>query len=369
MNGQTFHGMLTKSYIGRFRNRLLKWYEKNKRDLPWRKTCDPYHILVSEMMLQQTQISRVTDYYDRFITAFPNIETLAQSDMSTVLKTWEGLGYYARARNLHRTAKLIANHNNGQFPQTYDEFIALPGIGSYTAAAVMSIAYNKPIPVVDGNVTRLICRVFGIDANPKETDTKQRLFEIINKLLPQRRASFFNQALMELGSLICQPKNPQCPDCCLKPLCRAQTLTDPTELPIKVQKNTPPHYDVTAGFVWKGRKLLLAQRPAKKMLGGLWEFPGGKREPNESLQACLQREIHEELGIEIEVEEPIASVKHGYSHFRITLHGFHCKYIGGRVQSIGCADWKWIFPSEVSSFAVPGADRKLFETWKTLKEN
>ncbi|UCE19076.1 MAG: A/G-specific adenine glycosylase [Gemmatimonadota bacterium] len=354
--------------ISKFQNRLLKWYEKNKRNLPWRSTKDPYHILVSEVMLQQTQTFRVKDYYKRFIADFPDIETLAHSKLPVVLKTWEGLGYYARARNLHRTAKLIANHRQGQFPQTYEDLIALPGVGSYTAAAIMSIAYNKPFPVVDGNVTRLISRVFGIDADPKEADTKRKLSEIINEFMPRRRAGLFNQALMELGSLVCQPKNPQCGNCCLKTLCYARTLPDPTELPIKAQKKPRPHYDVTAGFIWNDRKLLLAQRPIKEMLGGLWEFPGGKRKPNESLQACLRREIREELGIHIEVKKPIASVKHGYSHFRITLHGFHCKYIRGQVQSLGCADWKWVSPSRVSSFALPGADRKLFETWKTMKE-
>lgn len=359
----------TKNNINSIRNRLLRWYEKNKRNLPWRNTHNPYHILISEMMLQQTQISRAKDYYEQFIAAFPDIDTLARSDLSTVLKVWEGLGYYARARNLHSAAQRIANHRHGRFPQTYEELITLPGIGPYTAAAVMSIAYDEPYPVLDGNVTRVLCRMFGIDTEPKEKRTKHELSRIASGLLPRRRVGAFNQALMELGSLVCRPKDPQCPDCCLRSLCYARTLSDPTKLPVKGTKPPIPHLDVTAGFIWKGQKVLLAQRHAQGMLGGLWEFPGGKKESNETLQECLRREIQEELGIEIKVKEPIASIKHAFTHFRMTLHGFHCRYIGGKVQSLGCADWKWIFPFEVSKFALPRADSKLFEAWRRNKGN
>ena len=360
---------LTNKHIYKFRSRILKWYEKNKRDLPWRNTQNPYHILVSEMMLQQTQISRVMDYYEQFITLFPDIDTLAQSNSSEVLKAWEGLGYYARARHLHQAAKLISNHRHGQFPQTYEDLIALPGIGTYTAAAVMSIAFNQPYPVIDGNVTRVLCRVFGIEKDPKETKTRHELSYITSELLPRRRVGIFNQALMELGSTVCHPKDPQCSECCLRYQCYACTLSDPTRLPIKVKKSPKPYFDVTAGFIWKGRKLLLAQRYAKGMLGGLWEFPGGKKESNETLRECLRREIDEELGIEVEVKEPIASIKHAFSHFRITLHGFHCQYLGGSIRSLGCADWKWIYPSEVTTFALPRADTKLFEAWQKKRGN
>ena len=358
------HGEMTKSFIDRFRRRLLRWYEKNGRDLPWRQTRDPYRIWISETMLQQTQVSRVKEYYERFVFTFPDIETLAHSSLSKVLKMWEGLGYYSRARNLHRAAKIIANEDHGCFPQTIDAFSALPGVGSYTAGAVMSIAFNQPFPVVDGNVRRVLCRVVGVKHNPRERNAQQHLLHIAATLLPRRRAGIFNQAIMDLGALVCQPTGPNCTDCCLHPLCFAQTLPDPTVLPVRAKRLPTPHYDVTAGVIWKGPKILLAQRYPKGLLGGMWEFPGGKKEQSETLEECLCREIKEELDIEIDIIQPMASVKHTYSHFRITLHGFHCKYVRGRVRARGCADWKWIFPAEISSYALPRADLKLLEDWK-----
>lgn len=355
---------LTKNFVARFRRRLLQWYQDNGRDLPWRKTQDPYKIWLSEIMLQQTQVSRVKMYYKQFLSDFPTLDTLAHSPLSKVLKTWEGLGYYSRARNLHQAAKLIINEDHGIFPQTIETFLSLPGVGPYTAGAVMSIAFNQPYPVVDGNVRRVLCRVLGVRQNPGEGKTQQRLTKIAETLLPRRRAGTFNQAIMDLGAMVCRPKGPQCTDCCLQPLCFAQTLSDPSILPVKVKKSPRPHYDVTAGVIWKGRKILLAQRYPRGLLGGMWEFPGGKREQNESLEACLQREIQEELGIEIDVTEPIASVNHAYTHFRITLYGFHCQYVSGRVKAIGCADWKWIFPSKIPSYPLPRADLKLLEAWE-----
>ena len=355
---------LTKNFIHRFRSRLLQWYAQNGRDLPWRRTRDPYKIWISEIMLQQTQVPRVITYYSHFLSAFPTLETLAQSSLSKVLKKWEGLGYYSRARNLHRAAKMVTEDDHGHFPKNLETFQKLPGVGPYTAGAVMSIAFNQPYPVVDGNAGRVLCRVFGEKQNPREQRIQQQLTRIAARLLPRRRAGDFNQAIMDLGALVCRPKGPNCTDCCLKPLCFAQTLPDPSALPVKEVKLPTPHYDVTAGVIWKGRKILLAQRYPKGLLGGMWEFPGGKREQNESLEACLRREIQEELGIETKIIEPIASVKHAYTHFRITLHGFHCQYISGRTSALGCADWKWVFPEEITSYALPRADVKLLEVWE-----
>ena len=359
---------LTERYIDRFRVRLLRWYERNGRDLPWRRTRDPYRIWISEMMLQQTQVSRVKEYYSRFLFVFPNIETLAGSPLSKVLKMWEGLGYYSRARNLHQAAKIITNEDHGRFPQTIGEFSALPGVGPYTAAAVMSIAFNQPHPVIDGNVSRVLCRTVGVNRSPRDKRTQQDLTRIATALLPRRRAAIFNQALMDLGALVCRPTGPKCNDCCLEPLCFAQILPDPTVLPKKIRKIRRPHYDVTAGVIWKGSRILLAQRFPKGLLGGMWEFPGGKKETDETLEDCLRREINEELGIDIKIREPIASIKHAYSHFRITLHGFHCNYVRGRVKSLGCANWKWVVPADISSFALSRADQKLLEVWKRRRE-
>ncbi len=359
----TFTDILPQNTTRTFRRRLLRWYEMNGRDLPWRRTQDPYRIWVSEIMLQQTQVSRVEEYYGRFITAFPTLETLAHSSLSQVLKMWEGLGYYSRARNLHRAASIIIESDHSRFPRTIDAFSALPGVGPYTAGAVMSIAFNQPYPALDGNVRRVLCRVFGIQGKPSERKTKQILLALAGRLLPVRQPASFNQALMELGALVCRPTTPHCSDCCLQPLCAAQKLPDPSSLPVREKKPRRVHYDVTAGVIRRGSRILLAQRYPEGLLGGMWEFPGGKKEPRESLEECLRREIREELGIDIAVDEPIGSVNHAYTHFQFTLHGFHCRYIGGKVRNLGCADWKWIRPAEISSYALPGADRKLLRLW------
>ena len=354
---------LTRNTISRFRQCLLRWYEREGRDLPWRRTSDPYRIWVSEIMLQQTQVSKVKGYYDRFIAVFPTVETLADSPLSKVLKMWEGLGYYSRARNLHQAAALIVNGDHGQFPRTMETFSALPGVGPYTAGAVMSIAFDQSYPVVDGNVRRVLSRVFGIRGSSRERKTQHALREVAAGLLPHRRPGIFNQALMELGALVCRPASPSCSDCCLRPLCFAQTLSDPAILPTRLKRSPTPHFDVTAGVIRKGSTILLAQRYPQGLLGGLWEFPGGKRERGETIEECLHREIREELGIDIVIEEPIGSVNHAYTHFRFTLHGFRCRYAAGKVRALGCADWRWIHPSRISEFALPAADRKLLQMW------
>ncbi len=340
--------------------RLLAWYAKNKRDLPWRREAhNPYRVWISEIMLQQTQVATVIPYYKRFVARFPNVRSLAQAKLDDVLKVWEGAGYYARARNLHRAAKEIVTRFGGALPSTVDELLTLPGIGRYTAGAIASIAFQRDAPVLDGNVTRVLCRYFRIGDDPKSGKTQKRLWQLVEDLLPRGRADAFNQGLMELGATVCTPRNPQCQACPLNRMCEARRLGVQEKFPTKPKERKTPHHKVAVGVIWKRGRILIAQRLADEMLGGLWEFPGGHRERNESLQACVRREVREELDIRIKVEEEFAAVDHAYSHFKITMHAFHCRWVSGRPRAIGCAAWKWVLPRELSAYAFPKANRKL----------
>lgn len=343
-----------------FAARLLAWYEKNKRALPWRRDArDPYRVWISEIMLQQTQVATVIPYYARFLARFPNVPSLANAKLDDVLKAWEGAGYYARARNLHRTAKQIVTQFGGKLPSTVDELLTLPGIGRYTAGAIASIAFRRDAPVLDGNVVRVLCRFLRITSAPKAGKTQKKLWKLVDTLLPPGRACDFNQGMMELGATICAPRNPHCAICPLNRNCAARRLGIQEKLPTKPKKKALPHHEVAVGVIWKRSKLLIARRPAEKLLGGLWEFPGGHQENDESLPACVRREVREELGIRVKVEGEFAAVAHAYSHFRITLHAFHCGWVSGRPRAIGCTAWKWVAPSELSRYAFPSANRKL----------
>ena len=353
----------------RFRGCVLGWYGKHRRAMPWRNTDDPYKIWVSEVMLQQTQVATVESYYHRFIHRFPTVHHLAGARPDEVMKAWEGLGYYGRARHLLRAAKDIVSRFGGMVPDNIDDLLSLPGIGRYTAGAILSIAYGSPVPVLDGNVKRLLTRVFHITENVDKTGTQKILWTLAEALIPRARVGVFNQGMMELGAVVCKPGQPLCVSCPLAGICEARRLSIMTELPVRTPRKPIPHYDVTAGIIWKDGKLLITRRPPKGLLGGLWEFPGGKLEKGEDLESCLIREIREELGIRIEVQEPIIVVKHAYSHFRITLHAFRCKYAGGRIRLFECDDYRWITPKELERFAFPAADHRIIEVLMKQKED
>ena len=341
------------------RRRLLAWYRRHRRDLPWRRTGDPYRVWVSEVMLQQTRVETARGYYERFLERFPTVEALAAADEGEVLKAWEGMGYYSRARNLHRAARAVAERG-GRLPDTYDGLLDLPGVGPYTAAAVSSIAFDRPHPVLDGNVTRLLCRLLRVEDDPRRAAVKARLIASGEALMPRSRPGEFNQALMELGARVCAPTSPRCGECPWGKDCRARAeLDDPAALPVRPERRPRPHLEVAAGLIRRGDRLLLAQRPPGGMLAGMWEFPGGKQEPGESLPACLRREVREELAVDIEVERPLAVVDHDYSHRSIRLHAFAARPLRGRVRALGCADWAWVTPGGLDGYAMPRADRKV----------
>lgn len=340
---------------------LLAWYERTAADLPWRASHDAYRVWLSEIMLQQTQVETVKPYYERFLTAYPTVSDLAAAPLDDVLKLWEGLGYYSRARNLHRAAQAVAAQG-GEFPHTVDELLALPGIGRYTAGAIASIAFGARASVLDGNVIRVYARLLDLLEDVTQTATQAKLWDQAEAWLPEQRAGDYNQALMDLGRLVCKPKKPLCGQCPIRAHCLAYQRGTQDERPVKKAKAPTPHYDVTAGMIWNERgELLIAQRPLDGLLGGLWEFPGGKQEDGETLPHCLQRELREELAIEVEVGELFTRVEHGFTHFRITLHAFTCRYVSGEPQALGVRDWKWVLPGELSRYSFGKADRQVID--------
>jgi A/G-specific adenine glycosylase len=344
---------------------LVRWYQRQQRDLPWRRTHHPYAIWISEILLQQTQVETVRPYFLRFLTAFPTVEALAAAPIDAVLKAWEGCGYYARARHLHRAAKLIAER--GEFPDTAEGLQQLPGVGPYTAAAIASIAFGEAVPVIDGNVERVLARVLGEKRIIKSPAAAKRLKTAASAIMQSAaeqklKPGDLNQAMMEIGATLCMPRRALCEECPLKSECCAyRTLSDVTVLPRKAPKKSVPHYDIGAAIIEKNGKILITQRPLEAMLGGLWEFPGGKLDAGETLEECVAREIEEELGIRIRVGKLFARVKHAYSHFRITLHVFKCRPMAGRIKKLGIADYRWVTPDELSQFAFPKADRVVIE--------
>jgi len=355
----TFTDAVSEPLRRQIQDRLLTWSHAHHRDLPWRGERDPYRIWVSEVMLQQTQVDTVIPYYRRFLAQFPTLRSLAEADLDEVLKVWEGLGYYARARNLHRAARRVMERHGGQLPAARKALLALPGIGPYTVGAILSLAFGQDAAVLDGNVRRVLSRLFAIDGDPRSAATRQGLWDLAEALLPPGQAGRFNEALMDLGATVCTPGEPRCADCPLSEGCQGYQGDDPERYPTRVQRRPRPHYDVAAGLIWRGDQLLISKRYTDDLLGGLWEFPGGKRESGETLEECLVREIREELGIEIAVGDLMATVRHAYTHFRVTLHVYHCRYLSGEPQALGCADWRWVRPDELDGFAFPAADRRI----------
>ena len=313
-------------------------------------------------MLQQTQVGTVIPYYHRFIAQFPTVHALAGASLDAVLKVWENMGYYARARNLHTAAKEIMHRFGGELPNTWDELTALPGIGSYTAGAILSIAFGQRVPAVDSNVRRVLSRLFAIDQPLEQGQMRRHVRDLAGRLVPIAGAGLFNQALMDLGADICGPREPDCMLCPISDLCEAYRCRLQDVLPVTRRRGPLPHSHVTAGVIWNDcRQLLIVQRRNKGLLGGLWKFPGGVQYSKESLKGCLRRKVSQELGVRIRVGKPIASIKHAYTHKRITLHAFQCAYLTGVPQALDCADWCWTTLDRLKDFAFSRVDRKIIE--------
>jgi len=338
---------------------LLRWYDANARVLPWRSDPSLYRTWVSEVMLQQTQVETVVPYFERFLQRFPTLESLAKAEQAEVLQLWEGLGYYSRARNLHKAAQLVWQKHEGELPHTYTELRELPGVGSYIASAIASIAFQQPIPALDANCRRVYIRLLNLQMPLGTPDVEHTLWRYAQQLLPQERPGDFNQAVMELGERICKPKSPICERCPLQTTCLAFTQGTPSSLPKRQAKPPVPHYTVTAAVITQGEQVLIAQRPPNGLLGGLWEFPGGKLELQDAnLEGCLKREIREELGLEIVVENDFGVYRHAYTHFRITLHAFLCTLLPGQSAS-NLSHTRWVLPAQLDEFAMGKVDRQI----------
>jgi A/G-specific adenine glycosylase len=343
-----------------FRGELIDWYYQSARDLPWRRSSDPYAIWISEVMLQQTRVDQALPFFRRFVEAFPDVEALAAAELEEVLVLWEGLGYYSRARNLHRAARQIVDLHGGRFPEEPITAMSLPGVGEYTAAAVTSIAFGHPTAAVDGNVSRVVARVFGIEDDIKSGRTLKRIRALAQELLAPGDAGTFNQAMMELGATVCTPRGPQCDSCPLAPHCSAHRYQMTDLIPVSKPKRRPPHYAVAVAIVTDAQdRLLLVRRPSERLLGGLWEYPGARVGESESLEEACRRAVRNKLGLDIIPGGLLMSFDHQYSHFGITVHAFECILQSDSRSSPDAVVHRWTARSELGNLPMHKSSRKI----------
>ncbi len=355
---------------------LVDWYYKVKRDLPWRKTKDPYKIWISEVMLQQTQVETVKGYYKRFLDAFPTVFDLAKSDDELLMKMWEGLGYYSRARNLKRAAIIIAQDYNGIMPTTLEKIKKLPGIGPYTAGAVLSIAYDKSVPAVDGNVIRVYSRLFQIEEAVDLTLTKKNIDEIALELVHDSDPSAYNQALMELGATICTPKNPKCLTCPVKSYCKAYQSDMQHELPKKSPKKPKKEVNLYAALIWKGDKILILKRPPEGLLPSLWSLPSVEldsveleinntelhaieKSKNSTPEELCKLMITETTGLEVDYVQYLGQATHVFTHIKWSIQVIAFEWVSGKLPDY--PETLWVTKEALGSFALPTAYKKAFK--------
>lgn len=338
------------------RSRLLEWYATSHRDLPWRRTRDPYRILVAEYLLQRTRIVAGLPYYERFIARFPTVRDLAEASIDDVLSAWEGIGFYGRARRLHAAARVIVEEHTGKVPASYEALSALPGIGPYTAGAVGSIAFDLAVPAVDGNVTRVIARLFRIRVDVTKRETAVRIRDIAARLVPPEHPGTFNQAMMELGATVCTPTAPVCPECPLEGICLARAAGEERRLPVSKRARPVLTVRVVFGLVRRpDGRVLLVRRPEGGLLAGLWALPGGERREAEDERAALRRTIRAQTGLRVHVGSPIARVSHTFSHRR--WHGtiYECAPAGSIRPR---AESTWMRPQAAPSMPLVPFHRK-----------
>lgn len=338
---------------------LVSWFRPRERDVPGRGETDPYRIWVAEVMAQQTRISEVREYYGPFLERFPDVETLARAELDAVLKQWEGLGFYARARRLRRAAREVVERHGGELPRDAGRLRELPGVGPYTAGAVASLAFGEPEPAVDGNARRVLSRLFDLE-DPGEADLEGRARALL-EAAPGDPGEL-NQALMDFGGEVCTPSSPSCDVCPLAGDCLALERGTVDERPPSRPGRELPHEDIAVGVVWSGPRVLIARRPPEGLLGGLWEFPGGKVEEDEGTAGAVRRELDEEMGVEVDVGPLLDRVDHAYSHFRITLHAHHARLLEGTPRARSATAWRWAAPEELGDYAFPAANLRVIES-------
>lgn len=351
------------------RGGLGDWYEGVRRDLPWRRTRDPYAIWVSEVMLQQTQVKTVIPYYERFLERFPDVAALAGAELQAVYKLWEGLGYYSRARHLHAAAGMVMARMGGRVPRDPQVLRGLPGIGDYIAAAVLSIAFDQPFAVVDGNVKRVLARVFMMDTPVNHPPGHARFQEMADRLLDRTHPGRHNQALMELGALVCTPKQPLCPQCPWTAHCRALRSDAVADFPRRVQRRRPGEQFWVAGAVLKKGRLLLTRRPGRGLLAGLWEFPCVAMDGTADPAADCTAMVRHQVGLHCGPPHHLVTVRHAYTHFKLRMALYLCPWQGGRVRLNGPDHFAWVRPDQLDSLPLHGAVHKVLPALlKALRE-
>ena len=347
--------------------KLIKWYQSNSRDLPWRGLQDPYLIWVSEVMLQQTQVETVIPYFKRWINRFPDIQSVINASEDDVLKVWEGLGYYSRVRNIKKTAGIIYRKYDCLIPNTTQELKKLPGIGDYIAGAIASIAFGLNEPALEANGIRVVSRLFDFHGLVNKTMNKTILKEYLKELIPNGNAGDFNQAVMDLGSMVCLSVNPICKKCPIQKECFAFSRRTQKELPVTKERPTKPHIKVVAAIIQKDNKVLVDKRPAEGLLGGMWEFPGGKVEHGEDHSEALIRELKEELGIEIKLVSSFGAYKHAYTHFAVIVYPYFVEIVNGDPQAIEADKIEWVEIGTLRNFPMGKVDRNISDDLEKRK--
>ena len=332
---------------------LLNWYHKHGRILPWRDHPDPYAIWVSEIMLQQTRVETVIPYFEKWMNLFPDVGTLANATGQEVLNAWEGLGYYSRARNLHKSSKITAEKFNGQLPRDLAELRSLPGIGRYTVGAIASMAFGMDEPTLDGNLRRVFARLFDVVEFADSPAGEKKLWELAAQNMPKGEAGDYNQALMDLGATICLPKNPRCLLCPLVKICEACKNGTQEFRPVLKPKKAVPHYTHSAAVILRRGRVLLAQRLPDGLLGGMWEFPNGWIEKNSDNE--LNKALNNAHGLRVKVKKEIGVIQHAYTHFKVTVHAFHCDLVSIQKKE----NLKWVKITELNDYPMGKIDRQI----------
>lgn len=340
------------------RQRLLRWFRRHARPLPWRADRDPYRIWISEVMLQQTQVATVIPFFERFLTRFPTLTQLAEADEQAVLHQWEGLGYYRRARDLWSAARQLHDQKLTTIPDDRELVAELPGFGRYTTNAVLSQAYDRRLPILEANSQRVLCRLFGISENPKETAVQKRLWQLAEMLVPKKGAGDFNQALMELGALVCTPSSPRCRDCPIQKHCDAFRQGRQDEIPARAPSAETVAVEEVALVIRKRGKLMLVKRPEQGRWANMWEFPHHPLEWMESYESAANR-LMERLGIEGKIDSEIATIRHSVTRFRITMVCLAVAHRQGAIRAGEHAEAIWVRPGDLHTYPLSVPQRRL----------
>ncbi len=345
----------------KFQECLLNWFRAHRRKLPWRAKADPYRIFVVEVMLQQTQIKTVIPYYERWMKTFPNVKVLARAPLDRVLKLWEGLGYYSRARNLHKAARIIVKKFGGKIPQKLDELQSLPGIGRYTAGAIASIAHGKQVSLVDGNVLRVLARLFNLKDDISRPETIKKFYRIADSLVPEKTPGQFNQAMMELGSLICTSEFPDCPNCPVARFCEARQKGDPLKLPVRGGRTQVKKIEMMVGLLSKNGRVLVRRRPEHGIWGGLWELPGTIRKKGVSREEALRHEFHKTLGIPINIQKKETPIMHRFTHREAVIYPYRLS--ARRNGKLNSRAVRWADPLLIKHLSFPVPHQKILRSF------